>query len=352
MAPPSLISLLAILSLAVLACFFAASPVDALATNLHHIRDVPAIGHGAMARRKRATSTDAQRCKQRPSSSSSSSPTPKSTTPKAKPSPSTHSTAKKPASTPSPSLSGKAGKGKIGLAWANGNSVSMKPFVNDQVQFVYTWTPSKPSDSDSLGLTFLPMLWGPNQVGDFKNLVKKGYATSVMGFNEPEQPGQSNISPETGAQLWKEYIQPLENEGYTNLISPATSSAPAGFTWMQDWYKACNGGCRPNLMAAHYYDISADGLITYLEHWHNTFHLDMLLTEFACQNFNNPNQQCTEADIQKFVEAVVEFANNTEWMVAIMPFGAMHQMQGVNQLDQLMASNGQPTALWQKFVNP
>jgi hypothetical protein len=36
-------------------------------------------------------------------------------------------------------------------------------------------------------------------------------------------------------------------------------------------------------MAAHYYDISAAGLITYLEHWHNTFHLDMLLTEFACQ---------------------------------------------------------------------
>jgi hypothetical protein len=228
----------------------------------------------------------------------------------------------------------------------------MKPFVNDQVQYVYTWSPHKPKDSDSLGLTFMPMLWGPNQVSDFKQLVKKGYATTVMGFNEPEQPGQSNISPETGAQLWKEYIQPLANQGYTNLVAPATSSDPKGMTWVKDWYTACKGGCRPNLTACHYYDITADGLIAYLTLWHNTFHLDVLLTEFACQNFNNPNDQCSDSDVQKFVEAVVAFANKTSWVKAIMPFGAMHQMQGVNTANQLMASNGQPNALWQKFINP
>jgi hypothetical protein len=69
------------------------------------------------------------------------------------------------------------------------------------------------------------------------------------------------------------------------------------------------------------------------------------------------------------VEAVVAFANKTSWVKAIMPFGkcrlhhpagpfltvcvgAMHQMQGVNTANQLMASNGQPNALWQKFINP
>jgi hypothetical protein len=65
----------------------------------------------------------------------------------------------------------------------------------------------------------------------------------------------------------------------------------------------------------------------------------------------------------------MEFVNKTDWMVAAMPFGkcplhhpaglflmlwvgAMHQMQGVNTLNQLMAANGQPTALWQTYLNP
>jgi hypothetical protein len=134
MAPLSLVHLLAISSLAVLACLFpAASSVNALATDIHHIRDVSAIGHGAMARRKRATSTNARRCKQRPSSSSSPTSKPTAAKPKSVPSPTSHSSIK-PASTPAPSLSGKAGNGKVGLAWPNGDSISMKPFVNDKVQ--------------------------------------------------------------------------------------------------------------------------------------------------------------------------------------------------------------------------
>lgn len=30
----------------------------------------------------------------------------------------------------------------------------------------------------------MPMLWGENQVSDFKKLVVKGYATIAMGPNE------------------------------------------------------------------------------------------------------------------------------------------------------------------------
>lgn len=44
----------------------------------------------------------------------------------------------------------------------------------------------------------------------------------------------------TGASMWQTYIQPLANEGY-KLISPATSSAPSGMTWMKDFFAACSG---------------------------------------------------------------------------------------------------------------
>jgi hypothetical protein len=49
---------------------------------------------------------------------------------------------------------------------------------------VYTWSPYCPDDTKKLGLTCIPMLWGPNQVGDFQKLVVEGYSNIVASFNE------------------------------------------------------------------------------------------------------------------------------------------------------------------------
>ena len=139
MAPLNFLNLLAISSLAVLACSFGATPVSALVTDRHYIRDTPALGHGAIAKRKRATSDNSKRCKQRPSSAEPShTPKPSSKTSSkgkddgksdGKSEPTSSST--KPSSTPVSSPSG--GGGKVGLAWANGPQQDVKPFVNKNV---------------------------------------------------------------------------------------------------------------------------------------------------------------------------------------------------------------------------
>ena len=49
---------------------------------------------------------------------------------------------------------------------------------------LYTWSPEFPPNCKSLGFEPMPMLWGPNQISDFKKLVVKGYANIAMGFNE------------------------------------------------------------------------------------------------------------------------------------------------------------------------
>lgn len=48
------------------------------------------------------------------------------------------------------------------------------------------------------------------------------------------------MSPQDAAGLWKQYLEPLHDNGYT-LISPACTNAPSGKTWMQDFFKACDG---------------------------------------------------------------------------------------------------------------
>jgi len=345
MAPFKFINLLAISSLAVLACSFGATPVTALVTDTHHIRDISVHGHGAMAKRKRATS-NTQRCKNRPSSTH-----PKATpkpSPKSDPAPTTLSSHSKPS--PTPSSSG-GEHGKVGLAWANGPSMDLKPFVNKNVQYVYTWSPNKIPQADALGLTSMVMLWGDKQISEFQALVKKGYAHCVMGANEPDQGGESNMSPAHGAELWIKYIQPLWNEGYDTFIAPTTSSAPAGMTWVKDWFKACNGQCRVTHMGVHYYDITAAGFIAYMKLWHITFNKPIMATEFACQNFNG-GAQCSKNEVEAFMSEAVAFMEATDWVTAYFAFGVMKDMQGVNTLNQLMTQSGEPTSLGFQYLNP
>jgi hypothetical protein len=219
--------------------------------------------------------------------------------------------------------------------------------LTKNVGYIYTWGPNI---YPGINLRNMPMLWGDNQISEFTKLVKKGYATCVMGFNEPNEPGQSNMTPEHGASLWKQYIEPLKNEGYTMLVSPATSSNPNGLVWVKNFMSACGGGCNPTHTAVHYYDVTASGFISYMELWHSTFNLPVMPTEFACQNFNG-GAQCSESEVESFMTTAIDFMESTSWITAYFAFGVMKDMQGVNTLNQLMNSAGQPTALGQKYIN-
>jgi len=352
MAPLKFINLLAISSLAVFACSFGASPVTALATDIHQVRDISVHAHGAIAKRKRAASSNAKRCRQRPTSSSSTSSTPKNSNPKTNVSPkaasTTHTTATHKAV--ATTTSGGGSGGKVGLAWANGVSLPLKPWVTNNVRYLYTWGPSLYPNSEQYGIKSMPMLWGRNQISEFTQLVKRGYSDCVMGPNEPNEPGQSNMSPGEAADLWKKYIEPLTSEGYTMLLAPVTSSNPNGMEWMKNWYKSCNGGCKPTHQPLHYYDVSASGFITYMKLWHDTFKLPLMVTEFACQSFTG-RRQCSQSEVDSFLTESINFMENTPWIHAYFAFGIMENMQGVNTMNQLMDGSGKPNALGQKYID-
>jgi hypothetical protein len=343
-------------SLSALAAMVALSgtPVTALVAENHAARH--AGHHAAVAHKKRATAT----CKPRiPTSVSSSSTTPSSTyaAPSTTAAPQSSSSAKKhsssaapPASTSSSSSGGSssggsAGSGKVGIAWANGNDDSLKNFVTSKTQFLYTWSPSLPDNLH--GLTGVPMLWGYNQIDEFKSTVKAGYSTHVLGMNEPNEVGQSNMSPADGAQLWKEYIDPLKNEGYT-LISPAPSSRPNGFDWVGQFLGNCTG-CQVDRIALHYYDITAQGFIDWVTKFHDAYDRPIWITEFADQNFNGPQQQ-SQDEVNSFFSTVLGWMDSTPWVEQYFAFGIMTDMQGVSATNQLMTSDGQPTALGYQYI--
>jgi mono/diheme cytochrome c family protein len=223
----------------------------------------------------------------------------------------------------------------------------LRQFKTDKVGFIYSWSPWKPAGSDELGIEFIPMLWGWKQLGDFKNIVGPGFARRALGPNEPDHGEQSAMSPQSAVDLWWQAMEPLKQHGY-ELISPATTSAPDGKVWLQQFVAAC-GGCHIDSIAVHWYGTDPQAFIAYLEDHHNTFGRNIYVTEWACQNFGG-GPQCDQGQVENFMNTVTAYMDNTPWVTAYFAFGVMHDMVGVNPLNQLMAPNGGPTALGWNYL--
>jgi hypothetical protein len=123
-------NLVALSSLAILACSFFASPANALSldTSPNYARHLG--HHQVIAKKKRA---DTKRCKPRPASSSVSPSAGKQIPTSSPPTAPKTTTTNKPASTPPATPPSTGGKGKVGLAWANGDDASLKNFVTNKV---------------------------------------------------------------------------------------------------------------------------------------------------------------------------------------------------------------------------
>src|SRR5579859_695993 len=94
------------------------------------------------------------------------------------------------------------------------------------VTWWYNWTQSP---SGCTASQFVPMIWGhtgneqsPTGIAmAIGSLVSAGYRT-VLGFNEPDNSGQSNISVATAISLWPSFDDPSMRLG-----SPATQGNSA-----------------------------------------------------------------------------------------------------------------------------
>ncbi|PFH52876.1 glycoside hydrolase family 128 protein [Amanita thiersii Skay4041] len=345
MAPLNFFNLLALSSLAIIASF---SPITVTALSIdsshHFVRHAP-LAHDAIALKKRENH-DSKRCRPRPSSSAEA---PSST--HAPEPPQTTSTPPPPQQTGSSGGSSGGSGGKVGLAYPSDDISILRSFKTDKVSTVYNWSPYKVPGLDELGFDCASMLWGDKQIDDFQRLVKPGYCKYILGFNEPNQPDQSNMTPQHAADVWRQFIDPKKDQGYT-LISPACTNAPSGKQWIHDFLGACQG-CRVDAIAVHFYGTSAEELIAYLQDFHATFNKDIWVTEFACQDFSG-RTSCSRDDVFKFMATAKGFMDNTPWVKKYFAFGVlgvMHDMYNVNPVNQLLGSNNQPTDLGWLYIN-
>jgi hypothetical protein len=99
---------------------------------------------------------------------------------------------------------------------------------------------------------FTPMIWGassatPAAIAEIKANLWKTRSTRLLGFNEPDHPGQSNLSVDRALELW-----PILETTQLKLGSPATISPNS--PWMNDFMtRALKQGRRVDFVTAHIY---------------------------------------------------------------------------------------------------
>ncbi|XP_060599197.1 properdin-like [Ruditapes philippinarum] len=134
--------------------------------------------------------------------------------------------------------------------------------------------------------TYVPMVWDDRiNVND----VMDG-AEYILGYNEPNHVGQSNMTPHEAVLAWSD-IESIANGRL--LVSP--SAAPCGGDstsclgnrdeWFYSFFEECGNrspSCQIDFLATHTYMCNANQVMRHLERLYQNYTLPIWLKEFAC----------------------------------------------------------------------
>jgi len=215
-------------------------------------------------------------------------------------------------------LGGKRGLGittKPGSQWCEKVQAS-------GARWFYSWG-SQPPEKVPAEVEFVPMIWGGKSVEDVARdvaAVRRTGARELLGFNEPDQVGQSNLNVEAALALWPQ----LAASGL-RLGSPGCAHPD------REWMKAFMKGVaerhlRVDFVTVHSYGgLSVEGLMNQLAAVHEEFQRPLWITEFAVGDWKaktRADNRYRPEQIVKFMEQVLprldrcEFVERYAWFPA------------------------------------
>jgi len=167
----------------------------------------------------------------------------------------------------------------------------------------YNWRPLPKMDA-APGVEFVPMFWN-GQDASVENLaaVNESAATHVLGFNEPDLVGQSNMTPQECLDAWPQLMTLKQRLG---------SPAPASSKWLDQFMpEAQRRGLRVDFVCLHRYpDISdpgaADEVEGMIEDAHRKYGLPVWLTESGAADVTAWHQKQISKPTPEMAEGYVK----------------------------------------------
>ncbi len=177
-----------------------------------------------------------------------------------------------------------AGKGVA--AWAF-SGVS-KALAKSGASWYYTWAPGHAGIASPRKVRFVPMIWGAANVtaATLRQVKREGHY--LLGFNEPDNSGQSNMTVSQALALWPQLMATRMKLGSPAVATDAAT--PGG--WLDQFMHGVKArGYRVNFITVHWYGgdfatgAAVQQLRTYLDAIHARYRLPIWLTEFALIRF-------------------------------------------------------------------
>ncbi|KAI9844605.1 MAG: hypothetical protein M1837_005457 [Sclerophora amabilis] len=223
------------------------------------------------------------------------------------------------------------------------------------LSWYYNYGSSPTAAFEGTKMQFVPMLWGAptdtsdnSFLNDVRSQIESGAKISyVLAFNEPDgnqATGGSNVPPELAAQTWIRQLQPLKKEG-VKLGLPAVTGAPGGFTWLEDFFKACDGKCKPDFIPVHWYG-NFEGMASHVGQVRGTYpNITMWITEYALAD-------ATLEDSQTFAQQSSEYFDRLDYVTHYSYFGSFRSsISNVGANAAMLTQDGKLTDIGARYLN-
>jgi hypothetical protein len=139
----------------------------------------------------------------------------------------------------------------------------------------------------------------------------------LLGFNEPDNGSQSNLSPSQAAGMWPQLENLAKKEGIQYIVSPAVATS---VPWMKSFISDC-ANCQVDFIAVHFYGCLLHstpqwtGLAEYLQQFYQ-FNKPIWLTEFSCDASQSTQQQTA------YMQAAIPYLESNPWVYRYSWFNA------------------------------
>jgi hypothetical protein len=152
----------------------------------------------------------------------------------------------------------------------------------------YTWATGHAGIASPRGVQFVPMIWGAASVtpANLRQVRREG--PYLLGFNEPDNAGQSNMTVAQALALWPKLMATGLKLGSPAVAAGAAT--PGG--WLDHFMSGVKAHrYRVNFITLHWYggDFSTGAAVgqlkSYLAAVHARYHRPIWLTEFALIRF-------------------------------------------------------------------
>ncbi|GAA2265218.1 RNA polymerase [Streptomyces ruber] len=148
----------------------------------------------------------------------------------------------------------------------------------------YTWSSDRFGITAPAGVEFVPMIWGPASVTDTELNRARQQGTTLLGFNEPDHPGQATMTVEHALDLWPR----LQSTGLRLGAPGVATGADRAGSWLDRFLQgAAARGHRVDFIPVHWYGADFDAtratsqLRGYLQATYDRHRKPLWLTEYA-----------------------------------------------------------------------